>query len=75
MKIEYTAMYTKDGKLWAAQAVEFPGAHAQGDTIEHARRNLADAVRDLVKARRQIAANHREQVVAQVEFEYQSVEV
>jgi predicted RNase H-like HicB family nuclease len=36
---------------WVATALEIPGAFSQGHTIEKARENLLDAIRELLQAR------------------------
>lgn len=52
---EFNAVYEKDGDWWVASAVEIPGAFSQGHTIEEARENLRDAIRELLLARRELA--------------------
>jgi len=52
---QFHAIYERDGDWWVATAVEIPGAFSQGKTIEEARENLLDAVRELVIARRELA--------------------
>lgn len=52
---QFTAIFEKDGSWWVAEAVEVPGALSQGKTIEEARENLMDAVRELLLARRELA--------------------
>jgi len=51
---QFTAIFEKDGDWWVAEAVEVPGALSQGKTIEEARENLMDAVRELLLARREL---------------------
>ena len=55
MKHEFTALFERDGDWWIASAVEIQGAHSQGRTLEEARENLLDAVKELMLARRDIA--------------------
>lgn len=55
MTQHFSAIFEKDGNWWVASAVEVPGAFSQGETIEEARENLIDAVRELVLARRELA--------------------
>jgi predicted RNase H-like HicB family nuclease len=52
---QFHALYEKDGDWWVASAVEIPGAFSQGKTVEEARENLLDAVRELMLARRELA--------------------
>ncbi len=52
---QFHAIYERDGDWWVASAVEIPGAFSQGKTIEEARENLLDAVRELMLARRELA--------------------
>lgn len=52
---QFNAIYEQDGEWWVATAVEIPGAFSQGKTIEAARENLLDAVRELLMARRELA--------------------
>ena len=49
------AIFEKDGKWWVASAVEIPGAFSQGKTVEEARTNLLDVVRELMLARRDLS--------------------
>ncbi len=51
----YTAVYQQDGDWYVAWLEEIPGAMTQGRTIEEARENLLDAVRELLEARRELA--------------------
>jgi predicted RNase H-like HicB family nuclease len=55
MQQEFTAIFERDGEWWIASAVEIPGAFSQGKTLEEARENLLDAVRELILAQRQLA--------------------
>lgn len=52
---QFHAQYEKDGDWWIASAVEIPGAFSQGKTLDEARENLMDAVRELMLARRELA--------------------
>ena len=55
MKLDVTALYEKtDDGWWVAIAPEIPGAHSQGKTLEEAREMLADAIRELSLARREM---------------------
>lgn len=53
---QFTAVFEQDGDWWVAEALEVPGAFSQGRTIDEARDNLMDAVRELLLARRELAA-------------------
>lgn len=50
---------TEDG-WWVASVPEIPGAHSQGETLEEARETIKDAVRMLLKVRREIAEQETE---------------
>ncbi len=50
-----TAVYERDGDWWVASVEEIPGANTQGASLEEARANLADAVRMVIDANREIA--------------------
>lgn len=52
--MEFTAVYVEsaDGG-YVAYIEEIPGAHAQGETIEEARRNLRDALDLMLSANRE----------------------
>ena len=52
---QFHAIYERDGDWWVASAVEIPGAFSQGRTVEEARANLLDAIRELMLARRELA--------------------
>lgn len=53
MKQEFNVIYERDGDWWVATAVEMPGGFSQGRTIDEARTNLFDALRELTLARRE----------------------
>jgi predicted RNase H-like HicB family nuclease len=57
MPTQFTTVITKRGRWYVAFAKEIPGANWQGRTRASARRNLADAVRILLEARRELALN------------------
>jgi len=50
-----TAVYRKFPQGYAAFVEELPGANTQGETLEEARRNLAEAVELVLEANRQLA--------------------
>lgn len=47
-------VFERDEDWWVATAVEIPGAFSQGKTIDEARENLLDAIRELLFARREL---------------------
>ena len=47
MKIK--ASFARDGEWWVAWSEDVPGALTQGKTLEEARENLVDAVREMLK--------------------------
>ncbi len=55
MQIELTAVYRKVPEGYIAFVQELPGANTQGETIEEARANLAEAVTLVLDANRQLA--------------------
>ena len=50
-----TAVYRKFPQGYSAFVEELPGANTQGETLEEARRNLAEAVELVLEANRQLA--------------------
>lgn len=56
MDIPLTATYVQDGDWIVAWLEEIPGVATQGRTIEEARENLQDALRETLAARHEIAA-------------------
>jgi predicted RNase H-like HicB family nuclease len=55
MEIQLTAVYRKYPEGYAAFVEELPGANTQGETLEEARTNLAEAVTMVLEANRQLA--------------------
>jgi len=59
-RITYTAIFhelsPEEGGGYHACVEELPGAITQGDTLDEARENLADAIRELLTAHRDLAA-------------------
>lgn len=53
--MQLTAVYKKFPQGYAAFVEELPGANTQGETLDEARRNLAEAVQLVIEANRQIA--------------------
>ena len=56
MEREFTAVYRKSGKWWAAWIEEIPGVNTQGHTKKEARENLKEALALVLQANREIAA-------------------
>ncbi len=52
MQLQLTAVFEKVREGYIAFVEELPGANTQGDTLEEARSNLADAVRLVLEANR-----------------------
>ena len=50
-----TAVYKKFPQGYAAFVEELPGANSQGEILDEARRNLAEAVQLVLEANRQLA--------------------
>ena len=46
----YTAVFVKDGDMYAAYAEELPGANTQGKTIDEAKENLKEAISMIIEA-------------------------
>jgi predicted RNase H-like HicB family nuclease len=55
MQRQFTAVYRRDGKWWAAYVEELPGANTQGKTIEEARENLKEAIALMLEFNREKA--------------------
>ncbi len=55
LQMELTAVYLKFEEGYAAFVEELPGANTQGETLEEARRNLAEAVQLVLESNRQLA--------------------
>lgn len=54
MEHRFHAVFERDDDWWVATAVEIPGAFSQGKTVDEARENLLDAIRELLLARREL---------------------
>ena len=58
MELTLTAVFEevpeREGGGFCAYVEEIPGANTQGATIEEARENLKDAIRELLAARRDV---------------------
>jgi predicted RNase H-like HicB family nuclease len=55
MQNEFRAVFRKVPEGYIAFVEELPGANTQGDTLEEARANLAEAVRLVLEANRLLA--------------------
>jgi len=53
--MQLTAVFKKFPEGYAAFVEELPGANTQGETLEEARRNLAEAVQLILEANRQLS--------------------
>ena len=53
--MQLTAVFKKFPEGYSAFVEELPGANTQGETLEEARRNLAEAVQLVLEANRQLA--------------------
>jgi predicted RNase H-like HicB family nuclease len=54
MKVTLTAVFRRFPEGYAAFVEELPGANTQGATLEEARTNLAEAVRMVFQANREL---------------------
>ena len=50
----FTAVFQQDGDWWIGYVEELPGANAQELTLEEARESLAEAIRDVLEANREL---------------------
>jgi len=55
MHLQFTAVFEKVPEGYIGFVEELPGANTQGDTLEEARANLAEAVRLVLEANRTLA--------------------
>jgi predicted RNase H-like HicB family nuclease len=55
----FTAVFEQDGEWWVGSVEELPGALTQGRTLDEARENLRDAVREVLEANRLLAQRER----------------
>ena len=55
MRIRLTAVFEEVPEGYIAYVEELPGANTQGDTLEQARANLAEAVELVLEANRALA--------------------
>jgi predicted RNase H-like HicB family nuclease len=54
-QMRFTAVYMKVPQGYVAFVQELPGANTQGETLEEARSNLAEAVAMVLEANREIS--------------------
>jgi predicted RNase H-like HicB family nuclease len=52
MQLQFTAVFEKVSQGYIGFVEELPGANTQGETLEEARSNLAEAVRLVLEANR-----------------------
>jgi predicted RNase H-like HicB family nuclease len=45
---EFTAIIERDANWFISYCPEIPGANGQGETVEECKKNLADAIQDIV---------------------------
>ena len=55
MQVQFTAVYRKVPEGYVAFVEELPGANTQGETLDEARLNLAEAVTLVLEVNRQLA--------------------
>lgn len=65
MKIHATIV--KDGDWWVAWTEDVPGAMTQGKTVEEAKENLIDAVKEMLKPVDISSLPEREVVMAEID--------
>ena len=66
----FTAVYTRAPEGgYTAMVEEIPGAISEGDSIEEARENLADALRMVLECNREIARKEESPSAVREEFE------
>ena len=58
MRHEFTLVYERDDDWWIATVAEYPGAFSQGKTIDEARENALDALRELILAQLDVPPVH-----------------
>ena len=59
MEREFTAVIQKRGRWYVAWVEEVPGVNTQGRTLAEVRRNLKEALRDILEINREFAAKSR----------------
>jgi predicted RNase H-like HicB family nuclease len=60
MQNSFTAVFEQVGDAWIGYVEELPGANTQGDSLEEARENLAEAVRLILETNRELARREAE---------------
>ena len=69
--MKFTAVYMKVPEGYVAFVEELPGANTQGDTLEEARENLAEAVDLVLAANRELS----ERQLVGIEVTRESIEI
>jgi len=59
MEREFTAVIQKRGRWYVAWVEEVPGVNTQGRTLAEVRRNLKEALHDILEINREFAAKNR----------------
>ncbi len=72
MKMTAVFVPTPEGG-YSAYVEEIPGAISEGDTLEEARANLADALRMVLECNREIARRHADASAQRETFELAGV--
>ena len=54
MEGKFTAVFEKRDKFWICYVEELPGANTQGKTLEEARENLAEAIKLVLEANKEL---------------------
>lgn len=60
MQNSFTAVFEQVGDAWIGYVEELPGANTQGNSLEEARENLAEAVRLILLTNRELARKEAE---------------
>lgn len=59
MKRQFTAVYRKEGRWYAAYVEEIPGVNTQGRTLKEARENLKDALKEILTANHELSVRNQ----------------
>jgi len=59
MKCAYTAVIQKRGRWYVAWVEEVPGVNTQGRTLAEVRRNLKEALHDILEINREFSAKNK----------------
>ena len=63
MKNQFTAVYEKHGRWYAAYVEEIPGVNTQGRTLKETRENLREALQLILESNRKLAQRRRKSTV------------